>query len=79
MDNYESVSKARLRAKLLNDAFADFEDEAKIYFVVLEARSGYSVWSVYNKESYPTFNDVDVIVRQTSIAYRKAKREAATE
>ena len=34
------------------------------------------MWAEFDKEAYPTFGDVETIVRKTSIAFRKAKREA---
>jgi len=42
----------------------------------MKVRKGFSVWAEFDKEAYPTFDDVNVLVRKTSIAFRKAKREA---
>jgi len=76
MDTYESAAKARPRAALLNKAFENFPEKEKIVFSAMKARKGFSVWAEFDKEAYPTFGDVETIVRKTSIAFRKAKREA---
>jgi len=79
VDNYESASKARPRTALLNEAFAEFPENERLMFECHKARSGFSIWVEYNSEVYPTFDDLNKIIRTTSISFRKAKREAALD
>jgi len=83
IDDYETITKAKARAKFLNEAFADHPPETRIKAVALptnrSARSqgtgGGAVFAEFDRDVYPTFDDVIVEVRKTSIAHRKALRE----
>jgi len=83
IDDYETLTKAKARSKFLNEAFADHPPETQIGFNSFptnrssrsQGSGGGCIYAEFDKDVYPTFDDVIVEVRKTSISHRKALRE----
>jgi len=83
IDDFETITKAKKRAAFLNEAFANHPPETRISIVAMPTNiasrsmgtGGGCIFAEFDRDVYPTFDDVIVEVRKTSIAHRKALRE----